>query len=84
MLKTQRYTEGSLRADEMLFGTYVHGLFDKPCFRRHFLSKAGCALAEEAVDHDEHVEKNIAKLAHGVMNAMDMEIFNRIFLEESL
>ena len=83
MFKTQRYTEGSLRADEMLFGTYVHGLFDKPCFRRHFLSEAGCALAEEAVDHDEHIEKNIDKLAHGVMNAMDMEIFNRVFSEES-
>ncbi|NLN71193.1 MAG: cobyric acid synthase, partial [Thermoplasmatales archaeon] len=82
MFEIKGGTEGSLREDEMLFGTYVHGLFDKPGLRRHFLSGAGCEIKGKAVDHDEYVEINIDKLAHGVMNAMDMEMFNRIFSEE--
>ena len=84
MIKAQSRTEGSIRSDEMLFGTYVHGLFDKPGFRRHFLSKAGCVLSEGIVDHDDHVENNIDKLAHGVMEAIDKEIFDRIFGEGCL
>ncbi len=82
MLETKRGAEGSLREDDMLFGTYVHGLFDKPGLRRHFLSLAGCEFEREAVDHDEYVGINIDKLAQGVMNAMDMDMFNRIFREE--
>lgn len=84
MIKTRTGTEGSIREDDMLFGTYVHGIFDKPGFRRHFLSKAGCALSREIVDHDDHVENNIDKLAHGVMEAVDAELFDRIFMEGRL
>ncbi len=33
------WTEGASSADGRVFGTYVHGLFDAPAFRRRFLNR---------------------------------------------
>ena len=75
-------TEGSFREKEMLFGTYLHGVLEKPAFRRFFLSfvKGGKEIlsAYEPVNYDDLIEENIEKLAAAFESGMDMERFMAI------
>lgn len=72
-------TEGSVRKDEMLFGTYLHGVLDRPAFRRMFMSLIrhdGKKPADEpAVEYDDIIEQSIEKLADGFEANMDMDRF---------
>jgi adenosylcobyric acid synthase len=36
---SRRWTEGAVNSEGRIFGTYVHGLFDAPGFRRMFLNR---------------------------------------------
>ncbi len=67
--------EGSVREDEKLYGTYMHGLFDKPSFRRHFVSVMKNDFTENcpAKDYDASVEENIQKLADIFEKNLDMK-----------
>ena len=69
--------EGSVREDEMLFGTYLHGVFDRTPFRRYFLSfvrHGGVRVdTSETVDYDEMVEGEIEKLADVFEENLDMD-----------
>ena len=68
--------EGSVREKDMLFGTYLHGVLEKPSFRRFFLSfvkKGNDALsASEPKDYDDLVEENLNKLASAFENNIDV------------
>ncbi len=68
--------EGSVREDEMLFGTYLHGCLDKPAFRRYFMSfikHNGRPVKLEAVkDYDDILEENIIKMANVFESGLDM------------
>ena len=68
--------EGSVREGEMLFGTYLHGVFDRKPFRRYFLSfvKHGGEAVElcDSKDYDDVVEENIGKLADVFEENMDI------------
>ena len=59
--------EGSVREDEMLFGTYLHGIFDRKPFRKYFLSFVSHdgrrVDTADTRDYDEIMEENIDKLA---------------------
>lgn len=74
-------TEGSVRKDEMLYGTYMHGVLDKPAFRRLFLSlaKHGGKTVEmrDQGDYGDRVDRNLDILADGFEKAMDMGAFKR-------
>ena len=78
----EKETEGSVREDEMLFGTYLHGCFDKPAFRRYVLSFAKCGGKEvefkPVEDYDEIVDRNLDILADGFQENLDMDAFMRI------
>lgn len=75
-------TEGSVREDEMLYGTFIHGVLDRPAFRELFLSLVkhdGKAVESgPAADFDNSIEANLDKLADGFEAAMDMELFRKI------
>lgn len=75
--------EGSSDTDNMLFGTYLHGVFDAPSFRRYFLSFASSSpdSEQEPEDYSEKVEHNIQKLADVFRSSMDMDLFKRLFME---
>lgn len=65
--------EGSVREDEMLFGTYLHGAFDTQDFRGYFLSFVkGGNTAPESVDYNDYVDWNLDKLADVFEDALDM------------
>ena len=71
--------EGSVREDEMLFGTYLHGVLEKNPFRRLFLSLVGEGVkVTEGDRYDDDVEASIAKVASGFRDAMDMDLLKEI------
>ena len=76
--------EGSVREDEMLYGTYIHGVLDKPAFRKRFLAKIksrGEVPASESMsieDYNDFVDMNLDKLADAFESGMDMDAFIRI------
>jgi adenosylcobyric acid synthase len=69
--------EGSCKEEEMLFGTYIHGVLEKTSFRRTFLScvKGGKeALSKyEPKDYDVLIEENLDRLADAFESNMDIE-----------
>lgn len=69
-------TDGAARDDEMLYGTYLHGVFDRRPFRAHFLSKVSHGGrpydASDARDYDEILEENLERLADVFESNMDM------------
>ncbi len=75
------FDEGSSDESRKLFGTYLHGLFDKPAFRRYFLSFVdGNSVPDGPTeDYFEDEERNLDKLADGFEKALDKESFDRIF-----
>jgi adenosylcobyric acid synthase len=40
---SRQWSEGAVSSDGRVFGTYVHGLFDSPAFRRMFLNRLRAA-----------------------------------------
>ncbi|MDR3075148.1 MAG: cobyric acid synthase [Candidatus Methanoplasma sp.] len=74
--------EGSVREGDMLFGTYLHGILEKPAFRRFFLShvKGGKAVlsVSEPKDYDDLIEENIRKLSSEFESNMDVDRLIRI------
>lgn len=69
--------EGCVREDEMVFGTYLHGIFDRPAFRRYFLSfvkhDGESVDTTETRDYDDIVEDNIGILARVFEENLDMD-----------
>lgn len=66
--------EGSVREDEMIYGTYLHGCLDKPPFRRKFLSLVkGGSVVDDCVDYDDYVEENLDRLADGFEANIDVD-----------
>lgn len=64
--------EGSVREDEMLFGTYLHGVFDTVEFRDYFLSFIKGAKSK-GIDYFKFVDENLDKLADVFENSLDVD-----------
>ncbi len=77
-----RQLEGSVREDEMLFGTYFHGVFDRMPFRRYFLSFVSHdgerVDTSDTRDYDDIVEENIDRLADVFEENIDIDALMRI------
>lgn len=65
--------EGSVREDEMLFGTYLHGVFDAVDFRRYFMSFIKGAKVGGSIDYFDFVDENLDKLADTFEEALDID-----------
>lgn len=65
--------EGSVREDEMLFGTYLHGVFETVDFRSYFLSFIKSANSSSEINYFDFVDKNLDKLADVFEKALDMD-----------
>ena len=77
-----RQLEGSVREDEMLFGTYFHGVFDRMPFRKYFLSfvthDGERVDTSDTRDYEDIVEDNIERLADVFEENLDMDAVLRI------
>ncbi|OPY34675.1 MAG: cobyric acid synthase [Methanomassiliicoccales archaeon PtaU1.Bin124] len=74
------HEEGTVSEDGMVFGTYLHGVFDLPSFRELFLGKA--RKGEVAADHrdddrDTVVERSLEQLARAVERSVDVVQLHR-------
>ncbi|MFA5313093.1 MAG: cobyric acid synthase [Methanomassiliicoccales archaeon] len=70
-----RHNEGMISEDGMVFGTYLHGVFDLPAFRELFLSrsKVGTAETKEEGDYSEVVERSLDRLARALEENIDLD-----------
>ena len=69
--------EGAYKEKEMLYGTYLHGIFDKKPFRSFFLSHVvhdGERFdTSNVLDYDDVLEDNIERLADVFEDNMDID-----------
>ena len=69
--------EGSVREEDLTFGTYQHGIFDKPAFRKYFLSfvkhNGEPVDTSGTEDYDAILEENLCKLAKVFEENMDID-----------
>lgn len=78
-----KYQEGSVNEEKMLFGTYIHGIFDRPSFRKQFLSLMKCECRNDDFnDYEEFEESNLDILADGFERYLDMNRFWKIMKGE--
>ena len=74
--------EGSCRIEELTYGTYFHGVFDKPAFRRYFMSliRHGDTVVDVSStrDYDTVIEENLVKLAAAFKENLDMDRLEEI------
>jgi adenosylcobyric acid synthase len=68
--------EGMHDEGGLVMGTYLHGAFDLPAFRRFFLSSAQGPAAGDAValDHDAAVDASLRRLAEEIERYLDLDI----------
>ena len=76
------YSEGSVREPVKLYGTYLHGIFERPAFRKYFISMMNTGVRTEiskpSKDYKESEDFNLDKLADGFEKNLDMKKFNKI------
>ena len=79
---TGDYGEGSVRESIKLYGTYLHGVFERPAFRKYFISVMNTGVRTESSkpskDYMESEDYNLDKLADGFEKNLDMDKFNKI------
>jgi len=75
--------EGSMDNGSKLFGTFVHGLFDMPSFRRYILELTGKYVPTESSEksYDDILDGTFDHLADVFEASLDMEKFDEIFME---
>lgn len=75
-----RWAEGALSPDGRVWGTYLHGLFDEPEFRRAFLNRlrAVRGWAPLPPSPDSTLDGDLDRLADFVERHLDMEAVERI------
>jgi len=70
--------DGAVSESGRIWGTYFHGVFDEPGFRRGWLKTLGWTPEGRAVSLEEKRDEELALLAEGVKNNMDMNMLDRI------
>lgn len=71
--------EGSWNRSRKVMGTYLHGVFDLPAFRRYFLSMVEHrdAPLAKGMDHDAEVDSSLDRLAAMIEEHLDLDTLLR-------
>jgi len=75
------HPDGTISPDGMVMGTYLHGLFDLPAFRKRFLASMPERQGHEegaSIDREDRVEASIQRSADIVRANIDMEAVFRM------
>lgn len=75
--------EGCADAERHVYGTFLHGVFERPGFRRFFIEdiermKGTADGGHKFADYGDHIEKELDRLADGFEESVDMKAFERI------
>ena len=75
--------EGCCDDDNMVYGTYLHGVLEAPAFRKFFLNLIKPGLAKESSENDYslNVELEVARVSAKIKDSLDMDLFSKLFLE---
>lgn len=75
-------SDGCVSADGMVFGTYIHGIFDNGKLRKalldYFKSKKGLAQDSLGIDHDVFRQTQIDLLVKTVSQSIDIDYISEI------
>jgi adenosylcobyric acid synthase len=78
----QNVSDGCVSADGMVFGTYIHGIFDNGKLRKSLLdflkAKKGLAQDSLGIDHDVFRQTQIDLLAKTVSESLDIDAISEI------
>ncbi|MEE8402547.1 MAG: cobyric acid synthase [Candidatus Hydrothermarchaeaceae archaeon] len=64
--------DGAIDADGMVFGTYLHGIFDSPSFRERFLRFVGSGMGTGSKEQEEIWNESVDVAARVVSNSIDI------------
>jgi adenosylcobyric acid synthase len=78
--KSGRWPEGAVSADGRVLGTYVHGVFDAPLFRRAVLNRLRALKGWAPLDPqpDGHLDEDLDRLADFVAQHLDLALIEAI------
>jgi adenosylcobyric acid synthase len=71
-------SDGAAKRDGKIWGTYLHGVFDLPAFRRGWLESLGWKPRGRAESLASVRERELDKLAGIVRRSLDMDLVRRI------
>ncbi len=77
-LVEQRIEDGAVSPDGLVVGTYIHGIFDEPVFRRNWLNTLRTAKKLPSLAVNENCECDIDILANHVAGNIDMAAIRNI------
>lgn len=79
---------GSARSDGLVWGTYMHGIFDNDIFRRRILNalrlQKGLPALPVSRNYRAEKQKNYDRLAHIVRQNLRMDILEKIMKERNI
>jgi adenosylcobyric acid synthase len=70
--------DGAVSRDKPVWGSYLHGIFDTPDFRRLFLRSLGWDASSPACSLSQKREEEIDRLADAVEEHLSMDLLDRI------
>ena len=75
--------EGCYDEDNMVYGTYMHGVLESPSFRRYFMNLISPDLLKDDGDwnYSVELEREVARVSACIKESFDMELFKDLFLE---
>jgi adenosylcobyric acid synthase len=82
-----KHLDGAISVDGMVMGSYLHGSFDLPSFRKFFLSKT-CNITvtsgePNVKDYDASVDESIERIASALKGSLDMDkVFRMLDMED--
>jgi len=71
-------TDGAFTRRGQIWGTYLHGVFDLPSFRRRWIALLGGRPEGTALSLSARREEELDRLADGVEEHLDMDLLDRI------
>ena len=74
--------DGILSADDLILGTYLHGLFDTPEATAAILRWAGCCSEQACINMDDLREQQLNRLADVLAQHLDIKLLNSILAAE--
>jgi adenosylcobyric acid synthase len=66
MVANEEHLDGASRKDGLVWGTYIHGVFDEPGFRRDWLNRA--RTRKGLAPLDAHVSKSVSSRLRGELD----------------
>lgn len=76
--KSEGFRDGAVSSDGRIWGTYLHGVFDEPGFRRSWLESIGWKPRGIAKSLASERESELNRLADSVEECLDLQLLDKI------